>query len=294
MLNKIFKTNDHNDHLLNITLSLKKMLNTPIISAIIILTTTLALFLAATSYMLWNSRDALHDHWNKSAEISLHLKKNIDATTATALQQKLQQNPVVVTAELIPASDGLKAFAENIELSKLLSSFKDNPLPNVIVIHPKIKVLAKSLILEFIQELKKQPEIETVSVDTDWIERSYSWLNMGDSLLLLLIFALSINAFLIIGGISYITAHLLALKNNTAHFFTLKNNTAEEIIPYQFAWYSLISGLLSLILVRLITTMLHNQDILIQGLNVGPSIFLMLVSPLLSFVSAKIAIDKSG
>jgi cell division transport system permease protein len=284
MLNKIFKTDNHNDHLLNITLSLKKMLNTPIISAIIILITTLSLFLAATSYMLWDSRDALHEHWNKSAEISLHLKKNIDTTTATAFQKKLQQNPAVVNAELIPASDGMKAFAENIELSKLLSSFKDTPLPNIIVIHPKIKILARNLMLEFIQELKKRPEVEAVSVDTNWIERSYNWLNMGDSLLLLLIFALSVNALLIIGGISYIAAHL----------FALKNKATKEILPYQFAWYSLISGLLSLILVRLITTMLHNQDILIQGLNIGLSVFLMLVSPLLSFISAKIATDKNG
>ncbi len=281
MTQKFFKIDDN---LLNIISGLKQITYTPIMSATIVLSMAFALFFSAIFSMLWNSRDTIHDRWNESAEISLHLKKNVASKIATDLLQKLQKSPIVTKAELISPDEGMKAFAENTALGTLFSSLKENPLPQVIIIHPKLKVLSKNLTATFIQELKKVTEIETVVADTNWIERSYNWLNLWESLSLILLFTLTINALLIISGISYIAARNLSLNSSST----------KEALLCQFAWYGLIGSVLSLILTRSITAMLCDQDIFVQGLNIGFSILIVIGCSLLSFISAKIAACSSN
>ena len=284
MLFNIFKFNKKSDHLLSLTSGLKQMLTTPIASAVIVLMITFALFLTATFSLLQSNKNTIHNHWNASAQISLHLKKNVTQEKATTLLQKLQKNPVVTKAELIQPSEGIKTFAENAELKALLSNLKENPLPNVIIIQPKLKVLTKNLALEFTEELKKQPEAATVSADMNWIERSYSWLNLWDNLSSVFLFILTMNMILVICGISYLAAWA----------FSKKHGISKDVLPYQFAWYGLLGGLLSLVLVRSIITLLHDQDILTQGLNAGVGILIILSGPLLGFIGTKIAANKNG
>jgi len=202
---KIFKSRRKFDYLSDIIVGLKQNFHTPITSVVIVLTMTIALFLASGFYMLWNSRDAINGRWNESAEISLYLKKKVDLKLAASLVEKLRQNPVVAKVELIRPDEGMKAFAESTAFNILLSSFKENPLPNVIIIYPKIKFLSKNVALKFMQELQNQTEIETVKADMNWIERSHNWLNLWDNLSLFFILILSINAFLVVGGIGYIS-----------------------------------------------------------------------------------------
>ncbi len=284
MLFNIFRSPKKTDHLLNLTLGLKQILFTPIASASIALIFTFALFLIAAFSLLQSNKNAIHDHWNASAQISLHLKKNIQQETAAALLQKLQKNPVITKVELIQPNDGIKTFAENTELKALLSNLKNNPLPTVIIIQPQLKVLTKNLAVEFIEELKKQPEVVTVSADIEWLAHSYNWLNLWDGLATIFLFILAINMFMVVGGISYFAAWA----------FSTKQHIAKNILPYQFAWYGLFGGLLSLILVRTIIVTLLHQEILTQGLSASFGLLIILSGPLLGFIVTKIAVYRKG
>jgi cell division transport system permease protein len=284
MLFNIFKFRKSSNHLLNLTLGLEQMLITPITSAIIVIMITLALFFTAALSLLQSNKTTIHNHWDASAQISIHLKKNIDKEKAIGLLQKLQQNPVVSKIELIQPNDGIKIFAEDTELKALLDNLKDNPLPNVIMIQPKVKILSKNIATQFIEELKKQPEITAVSADLEWLERSYNWLNLWDNSASILLFILIINLFLVITGIGYLAAWA----------FGTKHNIAKDILPYQFAWYGLIGAVMSIILVRSIVVILRDHDIITQGLNVGFGLLLILAGPLLGFIGTKITANKNG
>lgn len=278
MLDKIFKHNQAPDNLSAITLSLKQIIGAPITSFIIILAMTLALFFAITFYNWWQNIEALNDKWNESAEISLYLKKKITLKDAEALTAKLQSKPLVAKVELIRPDAGMKTFVANTMLNTLLSSFKENPLPSVIVVCPKIKLMTKEAMLQFIQELKNYVEVETVHADQDWMERSYHWLSTLDSLSWVFVLLFGINAVLVLSGISYVMAKI----------FTLKNNTHKIILQYQFVWYGLISGLLALLWSRVVTTILQDHDILLQEVSIGFGVLLVLIGMFLCFISARI------
>lgn len=281
---KIFKINKTSNYLLGIIAGLKQIFQTPVISAIIILVMTLALFLTMTFSLLWHNKDTVQNRWNESAEIALYLKKNVTLETTTNLVTKLQQNPIIARVTLIQPDEGIKAFAERTALNMLLSSFKENPLPTVIIIYPKIKVLSQRVALEFIQTLKNQTAIETVKADMDWLEQSHNWLNLWDTLSLIFILALTINTLLVISGISYLVTNI----------FITNSNSSKTTLPYQFAWYSLISSTIALLLVKLLAVALQNQNIPTQELPSSFIIFILVGGLLLSFLSSMLATFKDN
>ena len=57
-----------------------------------------------------------------------------------------------------------------------------NPLPNVVVIQPKIRVMSGKATPGFVEELQRNSEIETIKMDLDWISWSYDMLNLVGSL----------------------------------------------------------------------------------------------------------------
>ena len=278
MLTKMFKFNQTQDHLSAIITGIKQIFYVPFTSFIIILIMTLALFLATTFYILWQNIGPLHEKWNENTEISLYLKKKVGSKEAETLVKKLQLNPLVTKVKLIRPAEGIKTFTESTTLNALLSSFKENPLPNVIIVYPKVKILAKNVALELIKELNSFPEVEVVKADPDWIERGHNWLNLWDNLSWVFIFLLSINMFLVIGSLSYIYAKV----------FALRNDVTKIILQYQFAWLGLISSLLAMIWTQVILITLQNRGITLPGLTISWGIFMMLISVFLSFVSARV------
>ena len=271
------KTENASGYLAAIIAGFKQISHTPLASLFIVLVITFALFLATAFYILWSNVNILSGKWNESAEISLYLKKKVGLKVATDLVEKLQPNSAVAKITMIQPGEGMKGFIESIGFNTLLSSFKENPLPQVIIIQPKIKVLSKNLALEFIKELKSYPEVETVKADVDWIGRGHNLLKLWDKLSLFLLFILIANALIVICGVSYTVSQI----------FVIRDNAPKITLRYQFAWYGLIGSLFALLLVRLVAMLLQEQHIFLQTLDIGREMLVVLVSVFLSFFSAR-------
>lgn len=259
--------------------SLRQILLAPLSSVVIIFIITFALFLATFFYLLWTSNDRINIHLNESARISLFLKKKVNTKAAVTLVEKLRQDPKITKVELVRPDEGIKTFTENTGLGALLSNIKENPLPNVVIIYPQIKILTKHAASEFSQKLKNQTEVEIVKEDLNWIEQIHDWLHLWDTLSLVLMLALIINAILLIIGISYTTTKISIFKHNIA----------KTIIIYQFTWLCLLSSSLAVLLIRSLTLTLQNHDILMPSLNPSCSVIIICSSMFLGFLGARIA-----
>jgi len=262
-----------------IVASIKQIIYLPFDSFIIVLVMSCALFLAVASYILWKNIEGLYENWNISTEISVYLKKNVDAKKVEILVGKLKENKVVARIKLIDPGDGMKTFMAATELTALLSSFKNNPLPGVIIINPKIKLLSKDGVLEFIQALKSYVEVDIVKTDLDWLERSHHWINLLDKLVTFFIFILVLNALLILGGVSFAMSRVISDKHEVSKI----------VLQYQFAWYGLVSSLSVLLLTKIILIVLQDAGILLTGLSSGGAVFVVMISSLLSLISSRIA-----
>jgi cell division transport system permease protein len=260
-----------------IVTSTKQILYTPAESLIIVLVMVCALFLAITSYLLWKNMENFSSNWNDSVEIAVYLKQKVDKKSVNVLVKELSKTPFIAKIRLIRPDEGMKVFMEATSLIALLSSFKENPLPNVIIIYPKIKIMSKDGAIKFVQMLRGYKEVDIVKADMDWIEQSHSWVNLAGKLSAFLVLVLIFNALLILCGASYAMSQV----------FGNREGASKIILQYQFAWYGLIASLLALFLVKIVLIMLQDGEIFLGGLNSGSAVFIVLTSSLIGFISAR-------
>lgn len=268
------------DNRLALLVGLGQVFRSPLTSLVFILVFSFSLFLVIISYMFWANTDQIDDKWNESAKITAYLKKNISSHVANGLVERIRLEHGVSKAELIDREEGIKKFVKNSLLNNLLSSFKKNPLPDVIVIQPKIRVMPEVAIRSFIEELEAYPEIETVKVDLEWIARSYDLLNLISGFSLSLVFIFAINALFLICGIGYLLSQL----------FISISGTTRDVLQLQFAWYGLISGLLAISFVLLFLSILCGYGVCLSGFKLGGWFVVLFTSIFLSFFSARFAV----
>lgn len=264
-----------------IIIGLKRIFLTPISSVIFISTIAFTITAATSFYILRLNLNALDSRWNESAEISLYLKKPVGLTEATNLREKISSNNLAATVILVQPTEGMKYFAENTTLKTIISNLKENPLPQVIIIHPKIKLLAENsenTVTKFIDLLKTYPEVDVVKANIAWIEHSINLVNLLDNLSMFFILLLGLNALLTIYGGSYILTQILTTKD-----------ASNATIQYQFAWYGLIGSIFALLLIRLVSISIQNHTVCWQGLDTNYGILVLLTSSLLGMIGAKMA-----
>lgn len=279
---KIFRLQKDPSQYAAIILGIKEIVVKPFASLMIILTMTLILFFNMVVYTSRQNLDNLTNAWNKSAQIAVYLKKKIPEKEIEMLSEKLRTNQLISQISLISPDDGITIFANNIELDTLLSSFKENPLPHVITIYPKVLDMSRQNTLKLMNEIKEQPIVATVKADLGWIDQSYGWLNFLYKIAVIFAFLISISTILILGGSSYFAAKIA----------TLKNSANKAVLPYQFAWYGLISSLVALLWVKTLTLTLHRHEIFIQGLPFAYIATTLLINSLICLISAKIGVNN--
>ena len=260
-----------------ITAGLRNIFYLPVRSFIIILIVSVSLFLAIVSYLFGKNITSFYENWNKSVEITVYLKKEVGSEKADDFIGELQSNKIIADLELIRPDDGMKMFVENTSLTSLLSSFDDNPLPNVIRIYPKIKDLSKDKGGEFIQMIKDRSEVELVRADLEWMEQSHRWLNLFDKLTGFFIFILALNALFVLCGMSFAMTSV----------FREKDHLSKIVLQYQFAFYGLIGSLVALVLTRVCLLILEGCGIHLSGLGFGVSVCLIFGSAFLSLISSR-------
>ena len=167
---RFFKFTSGSNPRLDALAGCEQIFSMPFTSIVIIVFMAFSMFLAMFSHLLWGNRGAVCEAWNRSSEISLYLKQHVDQKAAAGLAEKIRLNPLVAKVEFISKSEGLEVFAKSIVLNIILSSFKENPLPNVIIVYPQVKILSKSKALGLISDLKSRAEVDTVRADIDWLE----------------------------------------------------------------------------------------------------------------------------
>jgi len=260
---------------------LQQIFQAPITNFFLIFIITFNLFLPLGCYVLRKNIDALSNIWNQSAEISLYLKKNVNAKMATNLTEKLKPVNAIMDLKLITSDEGIKDFARYTGFGEMLLGFGRNPLPNVIIVHPKLNESSEKQILALIDSLKNIPEVETVKTNLDWIGSSYRLLNLWEHLSLVFTL-LSIGAMIVFGWTVYVMPQIIVNKIETD----------KRTLQYQCFWHSLIGGLLAVILINFILMLLSSSGLVLQKLGMGYSMEFIFAEVLLTVVISKFALGR--
>lgn len=270
------------DHIQAITSGFFQLSRVPIVSFFNIIILAFALFLPTSFYVLWKNIGPFNNNWNKSITIALYLKKNIDQKAASRLLEKLNTNEAIAKVELITPEKGMENLIKHKEFEKILIEFKENPLPNTIIVYPNLSKLQENQVAMFVTNLKNLSAVETIKTNTEWIERWQCLMRLGKQLLIFFALSISLGSILIFCYTTYTIPKLIVNKTHTSKL----------ILQCQCFWYGLISGLIALLLTNFVLLLLQNPYFVLHGLGVAGGIMLVLASVLLHIVISNLTIKN--
>lgn len=244
----------------------------------IILILTFALFLPAGLYILVQNIDSLSSKWNQSSEIVLYLKQNVNINMAQDLAAQLKaDNTAIMEAKVISAEEGIKDFAQISGFGEILTGFKVNPLPQVIVIYPRLSQVSEARVESLIADLRALSEVEELKVDIAWIKHSYKLLAFWYNLAKILAIIFGTLAVIIIGFMTYVTPRIYS--------------ASKRVLSYQCFWQGLMSVLLAIAATKIILMQLNDLGFDWQGLSHNDSMMFILTVMTINIISLRFSVS---
>lgn len=255
-----------------------QILFAPFKNFFIILILTFMLFLPVGLYVLVQNIDSLSGRWNQSSEIALYLKKNVNIGMAQNLAVQLtSDNTAIMEAKVISAEEGIKDFAQISGFGEILTGFKVNPLPQVIVIYPRLGQVSEARVESLIKDLQTLNEVEELKVDTAWIKHSYKLLALWCKLAKILAIIFSVVALVVISFMAYVTPRI--------------SSANKRVLSYQCFWQGLVSVLLAIAATKIILIQLNDLGFDWQGLSQNDSIIFILTVMIVNIISLRFSVS---
>lgn len=235
--------------------------------------------------------------------ISLYLKPGTQESSVDTLIHTLQNNKAIQSVSYITPDDAIQDFQKNTGLGDMLTLFKNNPLPGLLILYPNKANQTPAAMNTLFATLKTLPLVDTAQLDLNWVTRLHTLLQMGQRLTTLL-------SLLFAAGIALIVANTLRtqLARHQAEIDILRLVGATDAyirrpFLYRGALYGLLGGLMGWFAVTLIILLLRTPaatlaqsyqaaHFALQGAVLPLGMITLLLAGLLGFIGAFVVVDR--
>lgn len=261
-----------------------------------------ALALPVALLLLLTSLEGVSAGWESSARLTAYLQLDASLDDMKDLGKRIDADGRVAGVELVSREQALAEFRKSSGLGDALDYLDDNPLPHTLLITPEDNTRTEvgvEQLMRFVEGLKG---VERVQVDLGWLQR----LNAMTELLSRAVWALSIllaaAVVLVIGN-----TVRLAIENRRDEILVAKlvggtDAFVRRPFLYTGAWFGLGGGMVAWILLQLSLWWLsgpigrlaglYRSDFALSGLSVDGAFALIIVSMLLGWLGAWMAVKR--
>jgi cell division transport system permease protein len=229
--------------------SLGRVVHHPLAAAMTMAVIGVALALPLLlNVLLQNSRTATAN-WNQVFDISVYLDKKPGGSRAQALVKQLRSRADVASVRVITAEEALTQFRSTSGFGTALDALRDNPLPDTVVVTPSLAASNPRGTETLKNAIAAMPDVQTVQVDTEWVERLTAMLAVLRRITWLTGGLLGLGVVLVVGN-----TIRLDILNRRAEIEVMKlvgatDGFARRPFLYSGVWYGLGGGLLAVLLV---------------------------------------------
>jgi cell division transport system permease protein len=222
--------------------SLGRMAQHPVATAMTVAVIAVALALPLFLAVLLQNTRTVTGHWNQAFELSVYLTKKASAERAAALAKQLKARPDVAEVRLITADQALADFRETSGFGKALDALDANPLPNVLIVTPTLAASTTEGTTVLKTSIESQPDVETVQLDTEWVQRLNAMLEVLRRVVWLTGSLLGLSVILVVGN-----TIRLDILNRRSEIEVMKlvgatDGFARRPFLYSGIWYGLGGG----------------------------------------------------
>ena len=236
---------DH--HLYSLVASLGRIGRRPWATALTVGVMAVALALPLGLWLVLGNVARFSGEVQRSREISVFLKAEVDGARAQALARSLRGREDVGEVELRTPDEGLAALRAQGLGAAIDAAMPDgsNPLPSVLIVTPRGD---EALLADALGQL---PEADLVQHDTLWRQRLDGWLRFGGRLALVLAALLGLGALLVVGNTVRLDIQSRREEIGVLQHLGASDGFIRRPFLYLGAWYGLAAGALALGLLTL-------------------------------------------
>ena len=293
-----------NQHKNSIHFSSQRLWLNPLSTWITLAVIALALALPTGLYILLKNLETVAGSDQEIPTISLFLKHSITEQQAIDRAELLSEMPEISEANVVTKDQAVEQFQNIQGFKEILETLDGNPLPHVIIVTPKMNVLAnlEMDMKTFADHLKKFPEVDNVQVDLEWVQRLQAIIRIAERVTLVISILLGITVLLVVGNTIRLN---IASRKDEIEITQLMGATNQYIrrpFLYEGVWYGFFGGIFSLLIVHfsllfLVSPVhelaqLYDSEFVISGVGFVIVLKILAASSLLGLIGAWIAVGR--
>jgi len=229
--------------------SLGRLTRQPLGTLMTVTVIGIALALPASLELLVRNTRAATASWSEALDISVYFKRDVQLAKAEQLARNLRQRTGVAHVAVIPAEQALKEFREFSGFGAALDALTANPLPHALVVRPDGARASPTDVSALQRYLQNWPEVELVQIDTEWVTRFHTMLQLLRRIVTLAATLLAAGVVVIVGN-----TIRLDIQNRRAEIEVTKLVGGSDAFvrrPFLYGgfWYGLAGGALACLLV---------------------------------------------
>ena len=282
--------------------SLGQLSHTPVSTLMTCMVIGIALALPTGLHTLLKNAQQLSGGWESTAQISVFLKKNIQASHAQRLKKDIQRWSDVVSVRYISRKQALKEFQALSGFGDALKALNSNPLPSVLIVKPKLSRTNERATQKLLSQLRKLKQTDKAQLDMQWVRRLYAIMNIVERGVLILGFLLALAVLLVVGN-----TIRLAIQNRRKEIVVMKLIGGTDAFirrPFLYTgfWYGLFGGIIAWLLVSFTLvaistpveklTALYQNQFELNNMSFLTTLSLLAVSILLGLVGSWFAVGR--
>ena len=236
-------------HLQSLVFSLGKIYQAPATTIMTVAVIGITLSLPGGFYLLLKNVTAMAGDLRSSTQISLYLDLGTSEARARDLGGEIEALAEVESTRFIPRDQALEQFRENSGFGKSIDTLSSNPLPHTLVVQPVDG--DRFMLRNLVNRLEAMPEVEIARLDTEWLERLFTILEIARRGVVLITALFACAVLLIIGN-----TIRLDIQNRYQEIIVTKLIGATDAFirrPFLYGgvWYGLFGGILSWLIVEI-------------------------------------------
>ncbi len=189
-------------HWQTLVLTLRRLARNPLGTLLNITVIGVALALPLGGYMLLQNLGGIASQFAGNPQVSLFLARDASKADIAALEARLKQVPGVRALRFISREQALQDLKQSENLSDVIATLQSNPLPDAFV----LETGSSAAELEKLEpQLKALPKVSYVQLDSAWVRRLETLLQLGRTAVLIL-------ATLLAAGLVAVTFNTIRLQ----------------------------------------------------------------------------------
>ena len=280
--------------------ALGQLARAPLATTLTLAAIGITLALPSGLYVMLNNLERLSAGWERSAQISLFLKRDVSEAGAHKLAQQVRALPTVSGVDFISREAAFAEFKRDSGFGAALNTLDSNPLPAVLIVRPAASdpIAVETLVTS----LARLPGVDLAQLDIEWLRRLASLLQLAERGVLLLAVLLSLAVLLIIGN----TIRLVVVTRQTEIEIVQLVGGTPAFIRRPFLYTGLLQGLFGGLLAWLLVDVsllflngpaqelagLYGSGFGLNGLGLSAGVTLALGGAALGWAGARMAVGQ--